>query len=138
MGEIRFEWLVAEEAVPAAVTALEGAGGRLLGQPAPYEPSEEDLEDLADPAFDPITVVAVALSLGALARVISDIVLAHQHPGGDLFDLRDGKLRHWVVPRLERGTLVIVTKTGIRRFPPAKRADGLAVLDQALGGLSDG
>ena len=136
MDEIRFEWVVKESLVPKALETVENQSGRVLDDTTFFEPSADEIDYLGDSAFEPMMVIAVALSIGALIKVISDTVLEHKYPGGELYVLRKGKLKHFRVPSLEKGTIVIITEKGTERFSPAKRADGLAVLEKALRGLA--
>jgi hypothetical protein len=138
MNEISLEWVVDESAVSDVVASVEEKGGRILASPEPFEPSEDDLYDMADSAFEPMMVVAVALSVGALIKVISEVTLAHKYPGGDVIDIRGGTLKRRSVPSLDKGSLVVVMETGTEKFSPAKRADGLALLEKALMGMANG
>lgn len=138
MKEIQLELVVDESMVPEVQASIKGKGGRILANPEPFEPSEDDLYDMGDSAFEPMMVVAVALSVGTLIKVISDVILKHKYPGGEMIDIRGGKLKRWSVPSLDKGAIVVVTEDGTKKFPPAKRTDGLAFLEKALGRMAIG
>jgi hypothetical protein len=97
-----------------------------------WEPNGEELDDYPEPAFEPLVIIACALSAGALLQVLADIGERFRYPGGELFDLRKGKFKRRPLPRQEKGALVFLTDKGVVKFPPEKRTDGLAYLTKAL------
>jgi hypothetical protein len=134
MSIIRFEWVLSEGETTGARKDLEDAGVDVQ-DPDVWEPDEEELDDASDAAFEPMMILAASLSAGALIKVISDVVLKHRYPGGELFDLRRGKLKRRPVPSLASGTLVLVFDDRIKRFEPSQREDGLTELSEAIAAL---
>lgn len=138
MNEIQLGLVVGESEVREVQASVKGKGGRIIDNPEPFEPSGDDLYDMGDAAFEPMMVVAVALSVGSLIKVISEVILAHKYPGGEVIDIRDGKLKRHSVPSLDKGSFVVITEDSTKKFPPDKRADGLTFLEKALRGMAIG
>ncbi len=128
MDKVRFEWVVEESALNESVAITEEAGAEVLEVPKVYEPTIVESDDYGDHALEPMTVIAVALSIGALTRIVSEVIRQHKYPGGVVLDIRGGKLKKRPVPRLEPGTIIIITDDGQTKFPPDKKEDALAAL----------
>jgi hypothetical protein len=138
MDEIQIEWIEDESNVREIIDSVEKKGGKILEKPTPFEPSEEDLDDLGDAAFEPMTIIAISLGIGSLVKLISDLYNDHKYPGGEVIDIRGGKLRRTTIRNMEKGSLLIISDKGAQKFSASKRSDGLAILEKALRGLSHG
>jgi hypothetical protein len=136
MANVTFEWVLPEGKVGEARKALQKAGVE-TGKPTPWEPGADD-PDYPDAAFEPMTILAVSLGASVLLKVLSDVILKQRYPGGELFDLRGGKVKRRPIPSLPPGTLVLVTDQGTTKFAPEKRDEGFSILAKAMGSLGGG
>lgn len=136
-NECLLEWIVEEGEVNSALAVAKANGGQVIAKPIQFEPDADELEDMGDAAFEPMLVIAISLSIGALIKVVSDVSLAHKYPGGEVIDIRGGKFKRRPVNSLKKGTLVIISDEETKAFTPDNRDDGLNYLTKALGSLAD-
>lgn len=141
MNEIHLDWIVDENLVQEVKNTIETERGRILAEPKQFDPSMIDpayTDYLGDSAFAPMMVIAIVLGIGALIRIISNVRLAHKYPGGELIDIRGGKLIRLSIPSIEKGSLVIIAEDGPHYYAPPKREEALTFLTKALGGMTSG
>ena len=131
MTDLKLEWVVPEREGAVVNQLLESMGGH-SESPRLWTPGAEEPDDEGDMAFDPLVLITASFAAAALLKAVSSIALDHLYPGGDLFDLRSGRLRRRPIPTLPRGTIVIVTDTGTEKFEPTRRDDGLLALDRCM------
>ena len=133
--EIQIKWIVREDTVDGVKSKFEEHGGNILGEPEEIYPG-----DIGEGKYGPYTggntefapplvILAVALGVGVLMTVVSDIVLDHTYPGGSVWDIRGENPIHWSDPTLERGTIMVISNEGPQIFHPSQRHKGLAVLE---------
>jgi hypothetical protein len=103
-------------------------GGGQVESVRSYTPRPEELDDYADGQFEPLMVVAVAVSLGYLIRTISNVWLDHTHPGGTIVDTRDGCFETKFAPHIERGKLVVISDDGVQEFESSQKDEGASLL----------
>ncbi len=127
--------LVTEESrARESLAAIEASGGTVHGAARPWDVPADLIEDYSDAQFEPLTIVAAAVSAAFLIKRISDVWLDHNRPGGQVVDARRGKLVVRVAPHLERGTLVVLTDQGKEVYSPDRSDAAAAVLEKLFAG----
>ncbi|MHA1193439.1 MAG: hypothetical protein ACTSP9_14310 [Promethearchaeota archaeon] len=136
MNEIQFRWIVNENSISEFVSIFENKGIQVVDDKEPFTPRDDVdvklLRHFGDSAFEPLVIITIALSIGALITVISERILEHKYPGGEVIDIRNGKLKRISVPTLEHGSLYIITEEGTKEFYPKNRKKGLKFLQKSL------
>ena len=100
-----------------------------------YEPLESDPFPPEDSSFDPLIVIVCLVSAPFLARQINSPWRDVKEPGGEVLDARNGKLRRYRLPSLDRGTLVILTDEGKAVYRLDQGEQATAALKTALDNL---
>jgi hypothetical protein len=113
--------------------ALLESGAELEPEDKPFEPPEEDKDVYADPAFEPMLIIAGAVAIAYLAERIAEVIKDHRH-GGLIVDARaPGKVIIREHPGLKRGTALTLLPNGREaEFDSTSRSDLSAVIT-ALG-----
>lgn len=97
-----------------------------------YKPSESDSFPPEDSSFDPLIVIACVVSAPFLVRQVNSLWRDVKEPGGEVLDARNGKLRRYRLPSLDRGTLVILTDEGKAVYRLDQGEEAMAALKTAL------
>ena len=130
MNEIEFKWIVNENSISEFVSIFENKGIQVVGDKEPFTPRDDVdvklIRHFGDSAFEP------------LITVISERILEHKYPGGEVIDIRNGKLKRISVPTLEHGSLYIITEEGTKEFYPKNRKKGLKFLQKSLEAMTIG
>jgi len=125
---VRVSWVVAETAVPAAISEIEESDGAVKSEPVPFVPPPDEVEDYHDAQFDPLLVIASVVAVGFLLKRISDIWLDHKRPGGLIVDARGNELVIRPAPQIPRDSLLVLTTTESKMYTPDRKDDALSTL----------
>lgn len=127
---VTVEFVTQESDIPEYITAVNDSGGQITENEKPWDIPPDLLDDYADAQFEPMMVVAVAVSVGFLIKRISDVWLDHKRAGGQIVDTRDKDISVRWASHLERGTLVLVSNDDTRVYKPDNRDEALNVLEK--------
>ncbi len=127
---VSVEFVTEESVVPDYLSEIEQGGWQLEGQAEPYDIPADLLDDYGDAQFEPLMVIAAAVSIGFLLKRISDMWMDHTRLGGQVVDVRGEKIICRWAPYLDRGKLVLVTEEGARVFEKQDHDEALRVLQE--------
>lgn len=131
---IVFEQVIRESQKQQIVQELFEAG-ILAFVEAEYQHSEGEKFSPDTSSFDPLIIVACVVSTTYVARQINALWRDAKEPGGEVIDARNGKLRRFHVPSLDRGTLVILTDDGRAVYRPDENSAATVALNAVLSKL---
>ncbi len=127
---VPFEWAMRRSSIEPMRASLAEAGAALEEEPARFVPPEGLEEEYTHPAFEPILVIAGAMSIGFLADRIVRAVKDMKR-GGLIIDARGESLSIIESQSLDRGSVLVFTADGERLLDsskPVELADALRAL----------
>ena len=127
---VTVEFVTQESDITEYITAVNDSGGQITEGEKPWDIPPDLLDDYADAQFEPMMVVAVAVSVGFLIKRVSDVWLDHKRAGGQIVDTRGKDISVRWASHLERGTLVLVSNDDTRVYKPDNRDEALNVLEK--------
>lgn len=132
---IAVEFVVAETQRREMLRDIEHNGGVINSSSEPYGPAEGDPALDLDSRFDPWIIISCAVSTAYLLRQAARAWNDIRHNGGTIIDLRNEKIRLYLLEGVDRGTIVMMTDDA----PPSlhRPDDGTDVIRQITERISD-
>ncbi len=109
--QVKFEWVLPVSAAEAEYQGLQSAGVQVAGPPQAYQPEEDEIDEMAHAAFEPMMMLVGAAAAAFLAERIVHAVKNYQF-GGAVVDLRGDTVRITPNRAFDAGTVVIVRPDG--------------------------
>jgi hypothetical protein len=104
------------------------AEGAITQRAESFQPPLDEIDDYAEARFKPLILIAARLSATMLIKLISEMLLDHQHPGGQIIDARNRPPLCRPAPFLERGMLVLITNNGLIVYEPHEKNEAIETL----------
>jgi hypothetical protein len=103
-----------------------------------WEPDADTSREFGDSQLAPMLIIAGVVAAGWIVKMVSDVLLDWNRPGGMLVDATGEKVLVRDAPGAPRGAVVVLSKesTQPQVFQPPERDNGLAALAQILGATS--
>lgn len=131
--DVQVQLVVEEGRLSDIVKKVEVAGGNVGGEPLNFIPPVDEMDDYSDQQFEPLTVIAVTLGVGALVRMIYNMWMDKKRPGGQIIDARTKPPTSRPAPFLNRGMLVIITADGSTVYEPKQRNEAMEAIKAVFG-----
>jgi hypothetical protein len=125
--------IVTEEAIAfEEIGRIRSAGGIVREQKVWTVPPEL-IDDYGDAQFEPMIIIAAALSIGFIVRRITETIEDLKRPGGQVIDTTHGRLEIRSAPHLDRGTLVLITDKGPVVYSAPRTDEAVTAITSILG-----
>jgi hypothetical protein len=130
-ADVEFEWISAESLAADRVAEIEGAGGS-VSDSGQYLPRADEARDYASAGFEPLTLIAGAVTASYLLKAIDKVWRNRGAGGGVVVDTRAGKLRVRQVPTMKSGQLIVIEASGSKVFEEGEATEAGALMKSVL------
>lgn len=128
---VKAEFVVLEGELKPWRNALKKAGAE-VSEERPFTPPPEELDRFADAQFEPLMVIAAAISLTAFLQQVMNLVDRLRGEEVLLVDAANGPLKIRRVPRGRATEIAVVHKGGVEHFPLHRKDQALSFLRDLL------
>lgn len=126
--QIQAEWVVGESQVDGLRAELQAAEGNTGKQPEPYEVPTRLADLFGDQQFEPLMLVAAAMSLGFLIQRVARVWQDSKHPGGLIVDARKIPPQLIETKALTRGEVLVLWRDKTESYLDDRRDEALETI----------
>lgn len=114
MTDLNINFVRWESNAEATEASIRESGGSVASAASPWDIPADLIDEYSDGQIEPLMIIAAAVSIGFLIKVVSSVVADHTRPGGQVVDARGDTVTVRPAPHLERGTLVVISSEGAK------------------------